>query len=58
MKTETMEAFSKRALGEMGFPVYKSGYRRLRVAMPCFALDPEQHYRIVFRTIVASIQLE
>ena len=41
MNTATIEERKKQILHELGFPLYMSGYRRLCVALPYFAQDPE-----------------
>ena len=42
MYTVSFEEPIKQIFREIGFPVYKSGYRKLCAAVPVFALDPEQ----------------
>ena len=42
MNTVTIEEQTKRILHELGFPLYKSGYRRLCIGLPYFVEDPEQ----------------
>lgn len=42
MNTVTIEERTKQILHELSFPLYMSGYRRLCVALPYFAQDPEQ----------------
>ena len=42
IETITQQEQARNILLELGFPVHRSGYRRLRVAIPCFAQNPEQ----------------
>lgn len=44
MNTATIEERTKQILQELIFPLYKSGYRRLCVALPYFMQDPEQSF--------------
>jgi len=42
MTTAISEEHARQLLQKLSFPVYKSGYRRLCMALPFFAEDPEQ----------------
>jgi len=42
MNTATTEEKTKQILQELGFPLHKSGYRKLCIGLPLFKEDPEQ----------------